>query len=378
MFNFSASDGGTIVGLAIAGILAAYGLRRYLNRSTAISPVHAGKKDTCKTKFDRDVVNARSRRLVGPPKIDVSNLPAPNPRVVAAMQSISVADVTRDLEEFTGETDTTVKGVKVRITSRNSFNKLIDVAMSKLEEEYAALGITTRRIQYTKQGRTMYNLEATIKGVKTPDKIVIIGSHLDSTAGTTHRSEDVAPGADDDGSGSRGVLRMARAIVDIIKAGGKGPDVTLRFLHFTGEEQGLWGSYTYSDICANAREDIIAVYQMDMIAYCAKPGNRVDIHDDVNRNGSHKLVEKLVRNVARYKLNLNPVDTHDRAVHDRSDQAGFLDHGYPAVLISEEFSDDGFNPNYHSRGDRVKNCNIPFMVEIIRMVLATVADDAGL
>ena len=54
---------------------------------------------------------------------------------------------------------------------------------------------------------------------------------------------------------------------------------TVRLVHFTGEEQGLWGSYAYSDQVAAAKTDILAMVQVDMIGYCAKPGNRVDIHD---------------------------------------------------------------------------------------------------
>ena len=376
MFNLSAADGGVIVGVAVGLLSAGYLVRRYLTRTTPISSVHAGKKDTCQTKFDRNIVNARARRLVGPPKIDLSNLPAPNAEVLKIMQGITVADVTRELNEFTGEADTKVKGQTVRITSRNSFHKLLEIAMQKLEEEYAAIGLSTRRVKYTKQGRTLYSLEAEMPGLDR-SKTCIVGSHLDSTAGDTWRAENVAPGADDDASGSRCNVIVARSLVALMKATGKKPAFNVRFVHFTGEEQGLWGSYVYSDMCANNKENVY-VYQMDMIAYCAKPGNRVDIHDDVNRNGSHVLVERLARTVARYNLSLTVNDTHDHAVRDRSDQAGFLDHGYMAVLISEEFSDDGFNPNYHSTGDRVKNCNIPFMVENIRMLFGTVASDLGL
>lgn len=380
MFNLSASDGGFILVLAVIAVAAAAALYRFLTHTTPISPVHAGKKDTCKTKFDVAVVRARAHRLAGPPRIDITNLPAPDPRVVAVLNAIQLADVTRELNELSGEVDTTVGGATVRIASRNSYHKLLDTAMTRLEEEYKKLGISCKRIKYTVRGRTMYNLEATITGTRFPDKIILVGSHLDSTAGSTGRAENLAPGADDDGSGCIAVLNVARAMVTLQKAGAD-IGVTIRFLHFTGEEQGLWGSYTYSDAVATAKEDVIGMYQMDMVAYCAKPGNRVDIHDDANRNGSHSLVEKLVRNVARYKLQLNPVDTHDHAVRDRSDQAGMLDHGYKAVLISEEFTEGpngGFNPNYHSVNDRVRNCNIPYMIENIRMVIATVADDAGI
>ena len=46
-------------------------------------------------------------------------------------------------------------------------------------------------------------------------------------------------------------------------------------------------------------------------------------------------------------------------------------------MISEEFSDDGFNPNYHTLGDRVKNCNLPYMVEVVKASIALAADLAG-
>lgn len=371
----SAADGGLILlGLLIAGG-AAYGAFRFFTRTTPISSVHAGKKDTCDRKFDADIVRARQHRVAGPPPIDTKNLPPQDPRVAAILNGMTVAIIEQELKELTGEVNTSVAGQSVRIASRSTHNPLLDSAMKKLEEAYAALGIPTRRIKYTVRGKTLYNLEATIKGSTDPDKILIVGSHLDSTAGNTWKSEPVAPGADDDASGSIGVLNVAKAIVELQKAGAT-VGFTIRFLHFTGEEQGLWGSYTYSDMCANAKEDIIGVYQMDMIGWCSKPGNRVDIHDDVNRHGSHSLVERLVRNVARYKLNLQPFDTHDHAVKDRSDHAGFLDHGYKAVLISEEFTDSGFNPHYHSVKDRVATLNLPFMLEVIKMVIASVADDA--
>lgn len=374
MLTLSAA-GGAILGLTLVAIGAAAGVYRYLTRTTPISPVHTGKGDTCKAKFDSDVVRARAKRLQGPPPIDLSNLPPVDPRVVAAMQGVTVQVIERELNQLTGEVDTTVGGQTVRITSRNTNHKLLDTAMSWLEAEYAKLGISTRRIKYTVRGKTLFNLEATITGATDPTKIVVVGSHLDSTAGSTWAAEKVAPGADDDGSGCIAVLNIARAIVGMQKSGAK-VGYTIRFLHFTGEEQGLWGSYTYSDMVANAKEELLGVYQMDMVGWCSLPGDRVDIHDDIDRNGSHSLVAKLVRNVKRYGLKLNPVDTHDRAVHNRSDHAGFLDHGYKAVLISEEFTDKGFNPNYHSGNDRVKTLNLPWMVEVIRMVLATVADDA--
>jgi carboxypeptidase Q len=80
---------------------------------------------------------------------------------------------------------------------------------------------------------TVYNTVAEIKGSEKPDEVVIIGGHLDSW--------DLGTGATDNGTGSMAVLAAARALV---KSGVK-PKRTIRFVLFTGEEQGLNGSRAY-------------------------------------------------------------------------------------------------------------------------------------
>ena len=86
---------------------------------------------------------------------------------------------------------------------------------------------------FTGKPITVYNTVAEIKGTEKPDEVVIIGGHLDSW--------DLATGATDNGTGSMAVLAAARALV---KAGVK-PRRTIRFVLFTGEEQGLNGSRAY-------------------------------------------------------------------------------------------------------------------------------------
>lgn len=334
------------------------------------SHVHRGKSTAGGCKYD--VVEERRTRSIIRPIIDLSNLAPVDARVAAVLANIQVADVTDKLKTLSGEQSVVVGGNTVTIATRNTFTKEILVAMEYLEQYYLSIGIPKdqiKRVPYTVSGRTFYNLVVTLPGRVNKDKVLVIGSHLDSTAGSTHRAEKVAPGADDDASGTSAVMETVRALKDLPLG------CTVQLCHFTGEEQGLWGSYAYSDQLAKAKTNIIAMLQMDMIGYRHDPANpRVDVHDAVNRNGSHALVEHLARNVARYGLKLNVFDTHNHEVEDRSDHAGFLDHGWKAVLISEEFSDKGFNPAYHSTGDRIKIMNVPYMVEIIRMVVATAAD----
>ncbi len=79
----------------------------------------------------------------------------------------------------------------------------------------------------------VYNTVAEIKGTEKPDEVVILGGHLDSW--------DLGTGATDNGTGAMAVMEAARALEKL----GVKPKRTIRFVLFTGEEQGLVGSGKY-------------------------------------------------------------------------------------------------------------------------------------
>jgi carboxypeptidase Q len=79
----------------------------------------------------------------------------------------------------------------------------------------------------------VYNTVAEIRGSEKPDEIVVIGAHLDSW--------DLGTGTTDNGTGSMVVLEAARALQKL----GLQPKRTIRFVLFSGEEQGLNGSRAY-------------------------------------------------------------------------------------------------------------------------------------
>jgi carboxypeptidase Q len=86
---------------------------------------------------------------------------------------------------------------------------------------------------FTAKNVDVYNTVAEIRGSEKPDEVVIIGGHLDSW--------DLGTGATDNGTGSMAVLEAARALQKL----GVKPKRTIRFVLFTGEEQGLNGSKAY-------------------------------------------------------------------------------------------------------------------------------------
>lgn len=77
------------------------------------------------------------------------------------------------------------------------------------------------------------NVVGEIRGRENPEQVLVVGGHLDSW--------DLAEGATDNGSGTATTLGAA----DSILRSGQRPRRTIRFVLFTGEEQGLDGSFAY-------------------------------------------------------------------------------------------------------------------------------------
>lgn len=93
---------------------------------------------------------------------------------------------------------------------------------------------------FTRDTLQAYNTVGEIRGSERPNEVVILGAHLDSW--------DLATGATDNGAGAIAVLEAAR----ILKATGVRPKRTIRFVLFSGEEEGLFGSQEY--VFAHERE----------------------------------------------------------------------------------------------------------------------------
>ncbi|MFN8140273.1 MAG: M20/M25/M40 family metallo-hydrolase [Fimbriimonadales bacterium] len=99
----------------------------------------------------------------------------------------------------------------------------------------------------------VYNVVAEIKGTEKPDEVIIVSGHLDSWDGPGSQ------GAVDNGTGCSTALEAAR----ILMAAGAKPKRTIRFILWTGEEQGLWGSRRYVEMHKDELSKISAVFVDD-------------------------------------------------------------------------------------------------------------------
>lgn len=93
----------------------------------------------------------------------------------------------------------------------------------------------------------------------TPDRILVVGGHYDSRASNPLDSVGIAPGANDDGSGTALTLELAR-VLSKYKF-----DATVAFIAFVGEEQGLLGATAWAEMAKKNKWNIEAVFNNDIV-----------------------------------------------------------------------------------------------------------------
>ena len=163
------------------------------------------------------------------------------------------------------------------------------MANTYMIERLARLGLNVTT--HTWNASRPPNVIAEKPGLDPNAGIVIICAHLDSTSGSP---STLAPGADDNGSGSVAVLLAAELLAHY------NFDATLRFVLFTGEEQGLYGSAAYAQLVQN--QDIRGVLNMDMIAWDNLGGPDMDIHSRSTVPGNTALANLFADVVSAYEL----------------------------------------------------------------------------
>jgi carboxypeptidase Q len=173
----------------------------------------------------------------------------------------------------------------------------------------------------------VYNTVAEIRGTEKPDEVVILGAHLDSW--------DLGTGATDNGTGSMAVLAAARALQ---KAGVK-PKRTIRFVLFTGEEQGLNGSKAY----VQAHKDELAKIS-GMLVHDTGTGKVLTI----GLMGNYNVRETIDRVV--YPL-AQPVGLMEPTLRSEggSDHVPFDQAGVPGFWCVQEVAD--YEKMHHSQAD---------------------------
>jgi hypothetical protein len=216
----------------------------------------------------------------------------------------------------------------------------------------------------------MRNVVATLPG-RGPgsDKVYIVCSHYDSIAGLQAGwmwdwKNLPAPGADDNASGTAAVLEAARIL------SGYEFNSTIKFIAFSGEELGMFGSKHYAMSAAALGNRIVGVINLDMIAY---DPDELDV-DVVANEDSQWLANAIYNTGENYNIDLaiNRIVDPEMVL---SDHSPFWKSGYNAVLMIEDSDkhSDEFSPVNHTPDDTIDKLNFELALKTTRLAVATVA-----
>jgi hypothetical protein len=131
----------------------------------------------------------------------------------------------------------------------------------------------------------------------------------------------------------------------------------------------MLGSSAYAKQAYAQEEDILAVLNLDMIAYNSKnsPVPDIDLHTHTTQD--QVIADLLMSVISSYGLDLVPEIIQPGT--GASDHASFWAYGYPAILAIEDRDD--FNPFYHSRNDTLDNLDMDYYTEFVKAAVGTLA-----
>jgi Zn-dependent M28 family amino/carboxypeptidase len=215
------------------------------------------------------------------------------------------------------------------------------------------------------------NVLAYIEGSDKSNEWLVISAHYDHLG---KRGDVIYYGADDDGSGTVGVLEIAEAFVKA-KAEGKGPRRNILFLAVSGEEKGLWGSEYFSEHPTIPMDKTTADLNIDMIGRTDTERLMADTLNYVYVVGDDKLSSELkpisegvntkyTKLVLDYKFN-DPKDPN--RIYYRSDHFNFAAKGVPIIF----YYDGMLKADYHKPSDTPDKINYPLLAKRAQLVFHT-------
>ena len=287
------------------------------------------------------------------------------------------------------------------LSDTNKGEKRMSLASDKINENTQVLLFSDKNKDYLLQKNRKFmnfsfeknynefsanNIAALIKGSEFPDEYIVITAHLDHVG---IQNGIVYNGADDDGSGSVGVLEIAEAFSLAIKDGFR-PKRSILFLHVTAEENGLLGSeyYTDYDPIVPLSETMVCL-NMDMIGRTESKRKETEPEDYIYIIGSEMLSDDLHNinkkaNDEHVKINLDYryndptslVFESGRYIENqyyyRSDHYNFAKYDIPSIFF---FS--GVHEDYHMPTDTADKILYDIYEKRIKLIFHTAWDLAN-
>lgn len=249
----------------------------------------------------------------------------PDPFVISLLNQINGVNITAQVQHLED------------YVTRNCYKPQSILAQNWIKDQFESWGLDVEVMDFTMpNGPASDNVIATLVGTKYPDEFVVLGGHYDSLTWS-----GAEPGADDNASGTSGVMEIARILSQYEF------DRTIIFCAFSGEEYGLYGSAAYASRCAQQGMDILGYFNMDMIGYL-KPGNSPM---------TSLIYPQSAQELATFYTNVTATYLPDFVVTPASFSGGDSDHtsfnnnGYMGIFPFEDVNN--YSPHIHTSNDLV-------------------------
>jgi len=200
------------------------------------------------------------------------------------------------------------------------------------------------------------NVVATFKGYNpNSNAIIIICAHYDTTK--------TSPGANDDGSGVATMLAIANICSKYSF------NHTIRFIAFSGEEVGTYGSHDYAKKAYYREENIIAVLNLETFGYTSDEGKELFILKTARTEWLSHFSNDIAEKYYQFH-NLNLIEIGNRPC----DHQAFLDFGYDAVQYVQLNRDDY---PLHTPEDSFDKINFSYLTNVTKLILAIAVELAN-
>ena len=202
------------------------------------------------------------------------------------------------------------------------------------------------------------------------NELVVVSGHYDHLG---KRGDVIYHGADDDGSGTSGVINIAKAFNEAKKQGA-GPRRSVLCMLVTGEEKGLLGSKYYTTHPIFPLENTVADVNIDMIGRvdekyekARNPNYIYVIGADKLSSDLHKINEDMNAKYTKLTLDYTYNDENDpNRYYYRSDHYNFAEQGIPVV-----FYFNGTHADYHQPTDTIDKIDFKKMTKIAQLAFYT-------
>ncbi|MFA5832462.1 MAG: M28 family peptidase [Bacteroidota bacterium] len=269
--------------------------------------------------------------------------------------------------------DAIFAGEKTGVQSMNnraSADSVSSFALSSTKKMSINVGVNIDTL-YTQ------NVVAVLEGSdkKLKDEYVAFGAHYDHIGIRSEpiNGDSINNGADDDGSGTVGLISMAEAFAK----GGRAKRSIL-FVWHMGEEKGLWGSKYFVENPTIPLSNIVTQLNIDMIGRSTvendstandevtKPNEVFSIGSFMMSTELGKLNESVNASLYNMKLNYKFDDPNDpNRLFYRSDHYNYAKKGIPIV-----FYFDGIHEDYHRVSDEVEKIDFEKLMKVTKTVYA--------